>query len=295
MTTPMNFKTAKFINVNGKLLDLNVPRVMGILNVTPDSFYEQSRTMDWRDLVRRIRQMLHDGADIIDVGGCSTRSGADDVSPEEEKGRLERALEAIRYVSADAVVSVDTYRAQVARWCVEKYGVAIINDISGGTLDADMFDVVAHTGVPYILTHIKGSPRTMQRCPTYKDVVREVNLFFSKRVEELRERGVKDIILDPGFGFGKSESHNYQLLKSLDNFRLHGLPLLVGVSRKSMIHHVLGVKPDQALNGTTVVNTICLMKGANILRVHDVRPAVEAVKIIQQMKKEEEACFSSSH
>ena len=273
-----------YINVNGRLMDLSTPRVMGILNVTPDSFFAGSRTQTETEVARRAEQLLADGADIIDIGGYSTRPGADEVSPDEEWARLSLGLKAVRAVSAEAVVSVDTFRAGVARRCVEDYGVAIINDISGGELDADMFPTVAALGVPYILMHMQGTPRTMQQAPHYDDVLREVILYLARKVQQLRDLGVRDIILDPGFGFGKTVEDNYRLLAHLDELALFGLPVLAGLSRKSMICRVLDITPDQALNGTTVLNTLCLSKGAHILRVHDVRPAVEAVRLFSAAK-----------
>lgn len=274
-TIPISYS----INVNGRLMDLSQPRVMGIVNVTPDSFFAGSRTRTEETIARRVEQALAEGASILDIGGYSSRPGADDVSPADEMERLRTGLEVIRRIQPDAVVSVDTFRASVARRCVEEYGVAIINDISGGEMDAEMFPTVADLGVPYVLTHIQGTPQTMQQAPRYDNVLREVFLYFARKVQQLRDLRVKDIILDPGFGFGKTMEDNYTLLSHLEEFRVFGLPVLVGVSRKSMITRLLGITPDEALNGTTVLNTIALAKGANILRVHDVRPAVEAVAL----------------
>lgn len=282
-----------YINVNGRLMDLSVPRVMGILNVTPDSFFAASRTFSETEVARRAELLLADGADIIDIGGYSTRPGAAEVSPGEEWARLSLGLKAVRAVSAEAVVSVDTFRADVARRCVEEYGVAIVNDISGGELDADMFPTVAALGVPYILMHMQGTPQTMQQAPHYDDVLREVILYLARKVQQLRELGVRDIILDPGFGFGKTVDDNYRLLACLDELALFGLPVLAGISRKSMICRVLDITPDQALNGTTVLNTLCLTKGARILRVHDVRPAVEAVRLFGAMQAQ--SSFTTNH
>ena len=282
-----------YINVNGRLMDLSVPRVMGILNVTPDSFFAASRTFSETEVARRAEQLLADGADIIDIGGYSTRPGAAEVSPGEEWARLSLGLKAVRAVSAEAMVSVDTFRADVARRCVEEYGVAIVNDISGGELDADMFPTVAALGVPYILMHMQGTPQTMQQAPHYDDVLREVILYLARKVQQLRELGVRDIILDPGFGFGKTVDDNYRLLACLDELALFGLPVLAGISRKSMICRVLDITPDQALNGTTVLNTLCLTKGARILRVHDVRPAVEAVRLFGAMQAQ--SSFTTNH
>ena len=278
-------QTTYTINVNGTLMDLSTPRVMGIVNVTPDSFFAGSRTQTEADIARRMEQLLTEGADILDLGGYSSRPGAADVSPAEECERLRLGLSVIRRVCPDAVVSVDTFRADVARMCVEEYGAAIINDISGGELDAEMFPTVARLGVPYILMHMQGTPQTMQDKPRYDDLLRDVFLYFARKVQQLRDLGQKDIILDPGFGFGKTLEDNYTLLAHLEEFAsVFQLPVLVGVSRKSMITKLLGITPAEALNGTTVLNTLCLTKGAAILRVHDVRPAVEAVRLVQAMQ-----------
>ena len=277
-------KTPLFINVNGKLMDLSQPQVMGILNVTPDSFYAGSRGVAERDIIDRLRQMTDEGASIIDIGAYSSRPDADDVSTEEEMARLRHALNLVRQHQPDAVVSVDTFRADVARMCVEEYGVAMVNDISAGEMDDEMFPTIARLGVPYIAMHMKGTPQTMQINPQYDHFLKEIFYFFSKKVQKLRDLGVKDIIIDPGFGFGKTMEHNYQLMNHLEEFKLFGLPLLVGISRKSMIYKLLGTTPEEALNGTTVLNTIALQKGAHILRVHDVKAAVEAVKIVEKMK-----------
>lgn len=278
-------QTTYTINVNGTLMDLSTPRVMGIVNVTPDSFFAGSRTQTEADIARRVEQLLTEGADILDLGGYSSRPGAADVSPAEECERLRLGLSVIRRECPDAVVSVDTFRADVARMCVEEYGAAIINDISGGELDAEMFPTVARLGVPYILMHMQGMPQTMQDKPRYDDLLRDVFLYFARKVQQLRDLGQKDIILDPGFGFGKTLEDNYTLLAHLEEFAsVFQLPVLVGVSRKSMITKLLGITPAEALNGTTVLNTLCLTKGAAILRVHDVRPAVEAVRLVQAMQ-----------
>ena len=278
-------QTTYMINVNGTLMDLSIPRVMGIVNVTPDSFFAGSRTQTEAEIACRVEQLLAEGANILDIGGYSSRPGAADVPPEEERDRLRLGLAAIRRVCPDAVVSVDTFRADVARMCVEEYGVALINDISGGELDEEMFSTVARLGVPYVLMHMQGTPQTMQDKPQYDDVLRDVFLYFARKVQQLRDLGQKDIILDPGFGFGKTLEDNYALLAHMDELSsVFGLPVLVGVSRKSMITKVLGVTPAEALNGTTVLNTLCLTKGAAILRVHDVRPAVEAVRLVQAMQ-----------
>lgn len=277
---------SKYINVNGFLLDLSSPCVMGILNVTPDSFYAGSRMQTEIDITHRIEQIVGEGAGIIDVGAYSSRSNAENVSPAEEMERLRMGLGILRKVRPDAVVSVDTFRADVARMCVEEYGVAIINDIAAGEMDGDMFRTVADLNVPYIMMHMQGTPQNMQQNPHYDNLLKEVFMYFARKVQQLRDLGVKDIILDPGFGFGKTVEHNYELLAHLEEFRIFELPLLAGVSRKSMIYRLLGITPQEALNGTTVLDTICLLKGADILRVHDVREAVETVKIVEAMKKE---------
>ena len=278
-------RKARYINANGKLLDLSTPCVMGILNATPDSFYADSRMQTEAQIARRVEQMAQEGAGIMDVGAYSSRPGAADVSAKDEMERLRTALGVVRRLQPDAIVSVDTFRADVARMCVEEYGAAIINDISGGELDKDMFATVARLQVPYVLMHMQGTPQDMQQRPHYDSLLEDVFLYFARKVQQLRDLGVKDIILDPGFGFGKTLEHNYELLAHLEVFRIFELPLLAGVSRKSMIYRLLDATPAEALNGTTVVHSICLLKGADILRVHDVRQAVEAVKIIMKMNE----------
>ncbi len=280
----MEITTARYINVNGSLLDLSQPRVMGILNVTPDSFYAGSRTQTEAEIVRRVKQIVSEGAAIIDIGAYSSRPNADNVSAREEMERLRMGLKILFEIQPDAVVSVDTFRADVARMCVEEYGVAIINDIAAGEMDAKMFHTVAALNVPYIMMHMQGTPQSMQQHPHYDNLLKEVFLYFARKVQQLRDLGVKDIILDPGFGFGKTMEHNYELLSHLEEFRIFELPLLVGVSRKSMIYRLLDITPQEALNGTTVLDTICLLKGADILRVHDVKEAVETVRIVQAMR-----------
>lgn len=280
----MEITTARYINVNGSLLDLSQPRVMGIQNVTPDSFYAGSRTQTEAEIVRRVKQIVSEGAAIIDIGAYSSRPNADNVSAREEMERLRMGLKILFEIQPDAVVSVDTFRADVARMCVEEYGVAIINDIAAGEMDANMFHTVAALNVPYIMMHMQGTPQSMQQHPHYDNLLKEVFLYFARKVQQLRDLGVKDIILDPGFGFGKTMEHNYELLSHLEEFRIFELPLLVGVSRKSMIYRLLDITPQEALNGTTVLDTICLLKGADILRVHDVKEAVETVRIVQAMR-----------
>ena len=278
-------ETNYYMNVNGRLLDLSTPQVMGILNVTPDSFYADSRMQTEAQIATRVEQMLEEGADMIDIGAYSSRPGAADVSVQEEMERLRAGLSIVRRMYPDAIVSVDTFRAAVACMCVEEYGVVIVNDISGGEMDKDMFPTVARLGVPYVLMHMQGTPQNMQQQPHYDSLLGDIFRYFARKVQQLRDLGAKDIVLDPGFGFGKTLEHNYELLAHLEDFRVFGLPLLVGVSRKSMVYNLLGTIPAEALNGTTAVNTVCLMKGADILRVHDVRQAVEVIKIITKMKE----------
>lgn len=267
------------LNCSGKLLSLDAPKVMGILNATPDSFFAGSRKQTERELMERVQQILSEGGSIIDVGAYSTRPGAAVVSAEEEWQRLEQALRIVHREAPEAILSVDTFRADIARRCVETFGVSIVNDISGGDADAQMFDTVADLRVPYVLMHCQGTPQTMQQAPTYKNVTAEVVTDLSRKVRQLRQRGARDIIIDPGFGFGKTLEHNYTLLRQLEDFRIFDLPLLVGISRKSMITRPLDITADEALNGTTALNAFALMKGANILRVHDVKAATEVVKL----------------
>lgn len=280
----MNDSFSKSINVKGKLLDLSSPQVMGVLNVTPDSFYSGCRVQTEQAIADRARQILDEGASIIDIGAYSSRPNAEDISPEEELNRLRPALMILKDKFPDAVVSVDTFRANVAEACVTEYGVAIVNDISGGEMDKKMFDTVARLQVPYIMQHMKGTPQSMQDKPHYENLLKETFLYFAEKVQTLREKGLNDIILDPGFGFGKTLDHNYELLNRLEEFSIFELPLLIGVSRKSMITKLLGISTDEALNGTTVVNTIALLKGADIIRVHDVKEAVQAVKIVEKCR-----------
>lgn len=273
------------LNLRGRLLELREPQIMGILNVTPDSIYSDSRTPDEAHITERVRQMMDEGADMIDIGGYSSRPGADDVTPEEEMDRLHRGLRIVRKLYPEVPVSVDTFRADVARMCIEEEGADIINDISGGMMDRQMFRTVARLGVPYILMHMQGTPDTMQVAPHYDNLRREVMLYFAERIDRLCQMGAKDIIVDPGFGFGKTLEHNYELMNHLEDFAVFNLPLLVGISRKSMIYKLIGGTPQTSLNGTTVLNTISLVKGAHILRVHDVKAAAEAKQIYMAMKQ----------
>ena len=272
----------KTLNIRGTLTSLDTPLVMGILNVPPDSFYADSRKQTEAAVEERIQAILSEGGQIIDVGGYSSRPDAVEVSPEEEMERLVFALKILNAHYPDVALSVDTFRADVARRCVEEYGAAIINDISGGELDAEMFGTVARLHVPYIMMHMRGTPQTMQQHTDYTDLMEEIMLYFARKVRQLRLLGVNDIILDPGFGFSKTVDQNYTLMSHLCEFKEFGLPLLVGVSRKSMIYKYLGGTPADSLNGTTVLNTIALLNGADILRVHDVKAAVEAVKLVSK-------------
>lgn len=275
------------LNIKGELTSFDTPVVMGILNVTPDSFFAGSRKNTEEEIILRVRQILDEGGKIVDVGAYSSRPGAYDVSPEEEMKRLAFALGLLnREFGTDIIYSIDTFRAYVARMCVEEYGAAIINDISGGVMDSRMFDTVADMNVPYILMHMKGTPANMQLNPVYEDLFGEVFRYMSEKVETLKLKGVNDIVLDPGFGFGKTLDDNYRLMAHMEEFSVFGLPLLVGISRKTMIYRLLGTSADEALNGTSVLNTISLMKGADILRVHDVREAVECVRIVEKLKSQ---------
>lgn len=280
----MNKQTPYSINVNGKLIDLAEPQVMGILNVTPDSFYSGSRKQTEEDIRNRVKQIIDEGGQMIDIGAYSSRPGADDVSTQEEMARLRHGMKIVNEMAPGMPVSVDTFRADVAKMCVEELGVGIINDISGGELDKRMFETVAKLGVPYILMHMKGTPQTMQQAPHYDDLMKEIMLYFAEKIQKLRDLGQKDIILDPGYCFAKTIEHNYELLGHQEMLHVFELPLLVGISRKSMIFRLLGSSPEESLNGTSVLNTIALQKGASILRVHDVKECVEVVKIVKMME-----------
>lgn len=272
----------KSLNIRGTLLSLETPAVMGILNITPDSFYADSRKQSEAAIEERIQTILSEGGRIIDIGGYSSRPDAGEVSSEEEMNRLTFALRILNTHYPDVAVSVDTFRAEVARRCVEEYGVAIVNDISGGELDTAMFDTIADLRVPYIMMHMRGTPKTMQQHTGYTDMMEEIMLYFSAKVRRLRLMGVNDIIIDPGFGFSKTMDQNYQLMNHLREFSLFEVPLLVGISRKSMIYRLLGGTPIESLNGTTVLHTLALLNGADILRVHDVKAAIEAIQLVQK-------------
>jgi dihydropteroate synthase len=268
------------INCSGKLINLNTPKVMGIINVSRDSFYRGSQFMMKRRIVRRAKEIIGQGGHIIDIGACSTRPGSEPISENEELKRLDKAVGVVRKHFPDSIISVDTFRASVAKRMVENFRVNIINDISAGDMDADMFDTISKLNVPYIVMHMKGTPKNMQDNPTYENIIREIFNFFTSKVNKLNLLGVNDILLDPGFGFGKSVDHNYTILNNLDSFKIINLPIVVGLSRKSMIYKPLEITPDEALNGTTALNTIALQKGAKILRVHDVKQAIETIKLV---------------
>lgn len=281
----MAFKPG-FINVRGNLIDLSVPKVMGIINITPDSFYKGSRVFTEEEIIKTTARMIEEGADILDIGGYSSRPGAEEIRQEEERIRVIGALKIISREFPEAVISIDTFRSGIAAEAVLEYGAGMINDISGGEADGKMFHIVEKLQVPYIMMHMQGVPGTMQENPVYDDVVADVLRWFGERIFRLQSMGVNDIILDPGFGFGKTAAHNFELLRNLGDFSIAGLPVLVGVSRKSMIWKTLGITPDEALNGTSVLNTAALLNGADILRVHDVKEAVQAVKLTEKLKKQ---------
>lgn len=282
----INF-TPYSINLRGKSVEIAETWVMGILNVTPDSFFSESRCNNDSDKIKaRVHEIIEQGAKIIDIGGYSSRPGAIDITPEEEYNRLAKGLEEIKRIAPEAIISVDTFRAEVARRCVKDWGVDIINDISGGTLDNDMFETVAELNIPYILMHMRGTPSTMQQFTQYDDVTNDVINELSKKYDILQQKGIKDIIIDPGFGFSKTIEQNYEMMNHLERFSSIKAPILVGISRKSMIYKALNLTPETSLNGTTVLNTIATLKGAHILRVHDVKEAVEAVKITQLTLKQ---------
>jgi dihydropteroate synthase len=277
------FSVNKTLNVRGRLIDLSEPKIMGILNVTPDSFYDGLKYTDEASILKQVDKMVSEGVDFIDVGGNSTRPGAESISEEEE---LDRVLPAIKIISKnfpDTIISVDTFRSVVAKRAVEM-GASMINDIAGGDLDPTMFDVVASLQVPYILMHMKGTPQTMMKETTYENLLKEIVDYFHRKIFKLKGLGIKDIIIDPGFGFAKTVDQNFELLNKLDHFEILEKPLLVGLSRKSLIWRTLKTNAEGALNGTTMLNTIALINGASILRVHDVREAKEVVQLMQQLR-----------
>ena len=265
-------------------MDLKIPKVMGILNITPDSFYPGSRYNSDKDIIRAAVRMMEEGADILDVGGYSSRPGAKDISVEEESNHVLKAIKLINMELPEAIISVDTFRSDVAREAVVEYGAHMINDISGGDADSKMFLIVENLNVPYIMMHMKGEPGTMQDNPVYEDVVADILKWLGERIFKLKSAGVKDLIIDPGFGFGKTIDQNFELLKRLGDFSIAGLPVLVGVSQKSMIWKTLNITADVALNGTTALNAVAIFNGADILRVHDVKEAVQTIKLVRKIK-----------
>jgi len=281
------FCPKRTLNLRGKIMNLSSPIVMGIINITPDSFYDGGKFQSNWQVVKHAEQLLSEGAAILDLGAASTRPGAGLVSATEERERLLPVIKGILRRFPEAILSIDTYNSETAIMAIEE-GAHMINDISAGNIDPAMFDTIARLQVPYIMMHMQGTPASMQQNPVYKDLIKEISAFFAERINQLNQMGVNDIIIDPGFGFGKTIEHNYQLLNQLDFFRTFDLPVLVGVSRKSMINRVLGTTPDEALNGTTVLNAIALEKGVSMLRVHDVRQAMEAVKIVEMLKSQSE-------
>jgi dihydropteroate synthase len=275
------FSVNQTINCKGRTIDLTLPRIMGILNVTPDSFYDGGYFNNENSALERVEKMLSEGADIIDIGGYSSRPGALEISEEEEWLRLHPFLKQISKNFTDAVISVDTYRSGIAKRAILEYGAGMVNDISSGSLDNKMLDTVGQLKVPYVMMHMQGTPDTMQNSPHYTDIVRELLAYFSERISAAKNSGIHDIILDPGFGFGKTLNDNYTLLRDLRLFGMLGYPVIAGLSRKSMIHKPLDILPPEALNGTTVLNTLALYNGAKLLRVHDVKEAVQAVKLMR--------------
>lgn len=283
-TSAKFLKRKNTINLNGRLIDFSKPVVMGILNVTPDSFFDGGKYRTEKNVLKRAEEILVQGGTIIDIGAISTQPGAEGISTKAEIERLLPAVKAVRKNFPEAFISIDTYRSWVAMEVIQECGACIVNDVTGGNFDVHMFDTIGKLGVPYILMHMQGTPLKMQENPEYEDIIREISLFFTEKTKQLTKAGVKDVIIDPGFGFGKTLEHNYDLLNRLDSFKVFQLPVMVGVSRKSMVFKLLGSKPDEALNGTSVINTLALMGGADLLRVHDVREAVEAVKIMNMIR-----------
>ena len=273
------------MQIKGQLIDFSVPKVMGVLNVTPDSFYDGGRYTEKDKIVSKVEEMILEGVDFIDIGAYSSRPGAAVVSYGEELRRLSETMELLRAGFPEPIISIDTFRSGIARKMVEEYEADMINDISAGDMDKEMFNTIADLQIPYVMMHMQGTPRTMQKNPKYDNVVKDILTFFSGKVEELKLLGVDNVICDPGFGFGKTLDHNYELMNGLGQFSVLNKPIMIGVSRKSMIGKLLGCTPDEALNGTIVLNTVALMKGIDILRVHDVKEAVEAIKIIEKLKQ----------
>ena len=277
------FEAKRSLNIKGKIFDLSTPKVMGILNITPDSFYSNSRTKSIDKVLKKTEQFLNEGASFVDIGGYSSRPGATNISEDEELGRLIPVIEALHKNLPEALISIDTFRAKVAEETIMA-GAHMINDIAAGELDENMFETVARLQVPYIFMHMLGTPQTMQQNPGYKNVLFDIMDYLAKKISILKGLKVHDLIIDPGFGFGKTTDHNYELLSQLQEFQIFNLPVLAGFSRKGMVYKVLGNTAAEALNGTTVLNTIALQKGAKILRVHDVKEAVECVKLIERLE-----------
>ncbi len=271
------------INVDGKLILFDRPKAMGIINATPDSFHSVSRVSNVHEALKLAEKMVAEGADFLDVGGCSTRPGSEPPSIETEWERIADVLPNLRKNFPDVVISVDTFRSEIAHRAIE-HGAQMVNDISGGTLDPQILKVVAKYQVPYVVSHLKGAPKTMQENPEYQDLIGEIYYYFSQRLKKIREAGINDIILDPGFGFGKKLEHNFMILKNLHIFNDFAMPIMVGLSRKSMIYKALGISPEEALNGTTALHMAALMSGAHLLRVHDVREAVQTIKLYELIK-----------
>ncbi|WP_299216055.1 dihydropteroate synthase [uncultured Aquimarina sp.] len=266
------------INCKGFLVDLSSPKVMGILNLTPDSFYDGGKYKDELQILHQVEKMLQEGATFIDIGAYSSRPGADHISIEEEEKRILPVVALIVSKFPDAILSIDTFRSEIAKQCIDT-GAAIINDISAGNLDKNMIQTVGQLKVPYIMMHMKGTPQTMKSLNQYEDLIKDIQFYFSQKVAEARKEGINDIIIDPGFGFAKNIDQNFELLRKLDLLKFQGLPILAGVSRKSMIYKSLGINPSESLNGTTSLNTIALLKGTSILRVHDVKEATECIAL----------------
>ena len=277
------FSTNKTLNVRGKLWDLSTPKVMGIHNVTPDSFYDGGRYLEEKSILEQVEKMQRDGADVIDVGGYSTRPGAKEISGGEELERVVNAIRIILKAFPESILSVDTFRSSIAKAAVME-GACMINDISGGELDEKMFDTVAYLQVPFVLMHMRGTPQTMSSLSQYDNLLKDITVYFHKKINRLHELGVNDIIIDPGFGFAKTVEQNFELLKNLNYLKILGKPILAGLSRKSTIWRTLETSPEESLNGTTVLNTVALLNGANLLRVHDVREAVECIRLFAHLK-----------
>lgn len=274
---------SKFINISGNLIDLTTPIVMGIMNITSDSFYSGSRVTVEKEALKRAEQILLEGGSIIDIGGQSTSPTSKMLSSKEEWSNVSPILEVVRKAFPNAVISIDTFYADVAKRAVEQFGVNIVNDISGGEIDVEMFETVARLQVPYILMHMRGTPQTMQQQTDYNNLIQDIFYYFSKKISELNQLGIRDIIIDPGFGFSKTLHQNYQLMSYLKYFDTLDVPILVGISRKSMIYKFLKTTPEESLNGTTVLNTFSLLSGAHILRVHDVKEATDAIRLIDKI------------